>query len=279
MQIHIIITHIYIYFQIYTYLRYAYTHHTQRLRESRAAGVYVEGLEKRRVESLSGAIAALKEGSERRTVGATLCNAQSSRSHAIFTLHIETEPCSCSDDEEGASGGSKNGGKISRVSTLHLVDLAGSERQKRTGAGSSRLTEVGFVLLARGEIWSPTYSLLTESRFLARRQTSTNPSPSLATSFPLSLSGRTRMPRLTSDTETASSPSSSKTPSVETRCAGSSPRWPLMPPRQERRKARSSSPRGPSASRTRSRRTFERRRKRGLRSLRPGRGRVGPGQK
>jgi kinesin family member 3B len=55
-------------------------------------------------------------GKKNRSVGATLMNQTSSRSHSIFTIVVE---CSDLDDK---------GGHI-RVGKLNLVDLAGSERQ------------------------------------------------------------------------------------------------------------------------------------------------------
>ena len=48
-------------------------------------------------------------------------NAESSRSHSIFTIHLER----CSKDETGED-------RI-RAAKLNLVDLAGSERQAKTG--------------------------------------------------------------------------------------------------------------------------------------------------
>ena len=60
-------------------------------------------------------------GWKNRSVGATLMNADSSRSHSIFTIHIEM----CDTDESGED-------KI-KAGKLNLVDLAGSERQAKTG--------------------------------------------------------------------------------------------------------------------------------------------------
>ena len=57
-----------------------------------------------------------------RSVGATLMNQGSSRSHAVFCVVIESQ----SGDEAGV--------EHIRVGKLNLVDLAGSERQSKTGA-------------------------------------------------------------------------------------------------------------------------------------------------
>jgi kinesin family protein 3/17 len=60
-------------------------------------------------------------GNSNRTVGFTQMNAQSSRSHSIFSITVEAA--------EKFKGETKL-----RMGKLHLVDLAGSERQSKTGA-------------------------------------------------------------------------------------------------------------------------------------------------
>lgn len=62
----------------------------------------------------------MQRGLKSRSVGATAMNADSSRSHSIFTVHLEMM-------EE------RDDGEHIRTSKLHLVDLAGSERQAKTG--------------------------------------------------------------------------------------------------------------------------------------------------
>jgi kinesin family protein 3/17 len=61
-------------------------------------------------------------GAKNRSVGATLMNPGSSRSHSIFTITIEV------------SGKNAIGEDHIRMGKLNLVDLAGSERQSKTGA-------------------------------------------------------------------------------------------------------------------------------------------------
>jgi hypothetical protein len=61
--------------------------------------------------------ALMDRGWRNRAVGATLMNADSSRSHSIFTINIET----------------MDGLQKIRKGKLNLVDLAGSERQAKTG--------------------------------------------------------------------------------------------------------------------------------------------------
>uniref|UniRef100_UPI00358F2488 chromosome-associated kinesin KIF4-like isoform X1 n=1 Tax=Myxine glutinosa TaxID=7769 RepID=UPI00358F2488 len=89
----------------------------------------------------------LELGNSARSVGSTAMNAQSSRSHAIFTISME--------QKRGEQRDSYCCGKF------HLVDLAGSERQKKTKAEGDRLKEgininrgllcLGNVISALGE--------------------------------------------------------------------------------------------------------------------------------
>ena len=67
----------------------------------------------------------MAKGWNNRSVGATLMNADSSRSHSIFTINIEIM-----DEAVGAGGDT---GEHFVASKLNLVDLAGSERQSKTG--------------------------------------------------------------------------------------------------------------------------------------------------
>ena len=67
-------------------------------------------------------------GTAARHVGATAMNAQSSRSHLVFSLVLEAVAYS-------------DGVRRVRTSQFNLVDLAGSERQKDTGAVGQRLRE------------------------------------------------------------------------------------------------------------------------------------------
>eukprot|EP00759_Apiculatamorpha_spiralis_P016210 PhF_6_TR22532/c1_g1_i2/m.32002 len=71
----------------------------------------------------------MEEGTERRRVASTDLNADSSRSHSVFTIYIESIETS----EDGVTK--------SITSKLNLVDLAGSERQSKTGAIGDTLKE------------------------------------------------------------------------------------------------------------------------------------------
>lgn len=63
-------------------------------------------------------------GWKNRSVGSTLMNADSSRSHSIFTIQLEMATIDESGEEHIKAG------------KLNLVDLAGSERQAKTGQSS-----------------------------------------------------------------------------------------------------------------------------------------------
>lgn len=63
-------------------------------------------------------------------------NADSSRSHSIFTLTIE-----CVEKYDSKTAAQGGGDSHIRMGKLNLVDLAGSERQNKTGATGDRLKE------------------------------------------------------------------------------------------------------------------------------------------
>lgn len=85
----------------------------------------------------------MDKGWKNRATGATLMNSDSSRSHSIFTIQIETL------DLEGH--------QHIRRGKLNLVDLAGSERQAKTGATGDRLkeaTKINLSISALGNVIS-----------------------------------------------------------------------------------------------------------------------------
>lgn len=112
------------------------------IREDSRGGIRIPGLLEMEVVNTEDAFKALMMGSTGRATGATAMNAQSSRSHAIFTITINM----C-----------KVGGGGDTVSKFHLVDLAGSERSKKTGATGERFKEgvtINKGLLALGNVIS-----------------------------------------------------------------------------------------------------------------------------
>ena len=116
------------------------------VKEHSETGVYVKDLTSFVVKGVDEIRQVLAVGKKNRTVGATLMNQDSSRSHSIFTITVES---SC----VGETADSTH----IRVGKLNLVDLAGSERQSKTGATGDRLkeaTKINLSLAALGNVIS-----------------------------------------------------------------------------------------------------------------------------
>jgi hypothetical protein len=60
------------------------------IREDLKKGVYVDGLAEEIVTTSDGAIELLRRGARNRHVGATNMNFESSRSHSVFSMSIES---------------------------------------------------------------------------------------------------------------------------------------------------------------------------------------------
>ena len=90
------------------------------------------------VKNVSDTEKALFAGLKSRKTGETAMNKDSSRSHSIFTIYIETAV----DDKSGSGKQKIKAGK------LNLVDLAGSERQSKTNAVGVRLDEAKSINLS-----------------------------------------------------------------------------------------------------------------------------------
>ncbi|KAL3657425.1 hypothetical protein V7S43_017743 [Phytophthora oleae] len=103
-----------------------------QLRESGRKGVHVEGLIESVVTNSKKAAELMTVGAQNRRVGQTSMNRESSRSHSVFILQLQTKETSA------------EGTKI-RTSRFNLVDLAGSERQRSTDAAGERLKEAGGI--------------------------------------------------------------------------------------------------------------------------------------
>ncbi len=73
------------------------------------------------VDSVESIDRVMRDGYKNRTVGSTLMNAESSRSHSIFTVVIEMNEPRDGGDDHFTKG------------KLNLVDLAGSERPSKVG--------------------------------------------------------------------------------------------------------------------------------------------------
>lgn len=86
------------------------------LKENPQKGVFIKDLRMVAVSSVDEMFKILDIGNKNRSVSATKMNATSSRSHALFTVHVE----------------SLEGKDKVKASKINLVDLAGSERQSKT---------------------------------------------------------------------------------------------------------------------------------------------------
>ena len=92
----------------------------------------VKHLTQRVASNESEALAFFFEGEANRAVSDHVLNKTSSRSHCVFTLHVECRATGDGDDR-------------TTVSKLHLVDLAGSERVKKTEVTGQQLKEANFI--------------------------------------------------------------------------------------------------------------------------------------
>ncbi|XP_028603537.2 kinesin-like protein KIF21A isoform X4 [Podarcis muralis] len=134
-----------------------------KIHEDSAGGIYTVGVTTRTVNSESEMMQCLKLGALSRTTASTQMNVQSSRSHAIFTVHLcQTRVCPPIDadnmtDNRMISESSQLNEFETLTAKFHFVDLAGSERLKRTGATGERAKEgisINCGLLALGNVIS-----------------------------------------------------------------------------------------------------------------------------
>jgi len=93
--------------------------------------VHVKGLSQCVVNNEEEALNHLFEGEQRKTIASTSMNENSSRSHSVYTIYVESKARAESTE------------KII-VSKLHLVDLAGNERTKKLDK-ASRMKEANYI--------------------------------------------------------------------------------------------------------------------------------------
>jgi hypothetical protein len=98
------------------------------IREDLKKGIYMEGVREEQISTFSEAIQLMIRGNTMRHVSGTNMNANSSRSHSIFSISYQ----SCEVKQECSSF---------KKSVFNFVDLAGSERQKSTQATGDRFKE------------------------------------------------------------------------------------------------------------------------------------------
>ncbi|XP_054472357.1 kinesin-like protein KIF21B [Anoplopoma fimbria] len=139
-----------------------------KIHEDASGSIYTTGVTSRLVNSEEEMLQCLKLGALSRTTASTQMNATSSRSHAIFTIHLcQMRVC----QQAQMNGGGEENGEVNGVDSspiaqpefetlmakFHFVDLAGSERLKRTGATGERAREgisINCGLLALGNVIS-----------------------------------------------------------------------------------------------------------------------------
>uniref|UniRef100_UPI0035900E07 kinesin-like protein KIF21A isoform X2 n=1 Tax=Myxine glutinosa TaxID=7769 RepID=UPI0035900E07 len=140
-----------------------------KIHEDASGVIYPLGIMSRSVVNQDEMMQNLHVGALSRTTASTQMNVQSSRSHAIFTVHIRQERlCTTSStepliivDKDADNMVSAPTSEVSDCEVLsakfHFVDLAGSERLKRTGATGKRAKEgisINCGLLALGNVIS-----------------------------------------------------------------------------------------------------------------------------
>ncbi|CAK0827434.1 unnamed protein product, partial [Prorocentrum cordatum] len=116
------------------------------LKDHPDGGVMVKDLSNLVVKDANGLRQVMDTGIKNRSVASTLMNSESSRSHSIFTITIETAEKFENDDKDHI-----------RVGKMNMVDLAGSERQSKTGATGETLkeaTKINMSLSALGNVIS-----------------------------------------------------------------------------------------------------------------------------
>ncbi len=115
------------------------------LKESPEKGIFVKDLVQIQVDSIAKMEQYMEVGFKNRAVRATNMNNESSRSHSIFSIYIDSQ-------ESDQKGNEKY-----KASKLNLVDLAGSERAAKTGAtgdGMKEATKINLSLSALGNVIS-----------------------------------------------------------------------------------------------------------------------------
>ena len=103
-----------------------------QIREDIKTGAYVEALHQETVTSFDDTFKLLERGIKNRHTGSTSMNPESSRSHSVFTLQVESKE-------------KKDEIVNYKSSFFHLIDLAGSERQKMAETFGERLKEASMI--------------------------------------------------------------------------------------------------------------------------------------
>lgn len=120
---------------------------TKRLRlfddPVRKGSVVIHGLEEVIIRTKEEVYDIIERGARKRQTAATLLNAQSSRSHSVFSVTVHIREMTLDGEE------------LLKTGKLYLVDLAGSENIGRSGAVDKRAREAGNInqsLLTLGRV-------------------------------------------------------------------------------------------------------------------------------
>ncbi|CAG9464407.1 unnamed protein product [Pedinophyceae sp. YPF-701] len=123
----------------------------------RGGNVDVQGLSKVAVASEEEALEQFFRGEQMRSTAEHVLNSASSRSHSIFTIHVQ-------------AANTGVGPERAVLSKLNLVDLAGSERTKKTGALGQTLREASYINRSLSYLEQVVQALTRRDRHVPFRQ-------------------------------------------------------------------------------------------------------------
>ena len=124
-----------------------------KLREDRKRGVYASPLKEEIVQSPTQLLRVIARGDHARRTRSTQFNAQSSRSHAVVQIVVESRERITA--TSSSMGNNKRAPLLPggvRVSTLSMIDLAGSERAAETKERRTEGAHINKSLLTLGTI-------------------------------------------------------------------------------------------------------------------------------
>lgn len=116
-----------------------------------SGGFYVEDLSVVKCRGLKDLLYVIDKGLENRHVRSHRMNSESSRSHAILTIYVDSEPADggspSSADGGGAQGTPAKGAAAprKRYGKISLLDLAGSENLRSSGSDGAGAREAGAI--------------------------------------------------------------------------------------------------------------------------------------
>lgn len=122
-------------------------------------GVHVQDCQVRVCSSVQELMRCLHEGNKNRATGETLMNRDSSRSHCIFTIYVETAQNKPQNGNHLIATTNDSEQSVIRLGKLNLVDLAGSEKQKKTNSTGIRFREATKINLSLSALMNVITSL------------------------------------------------------------------------------------------------------------------------